>query len=866
MEQSLNAISKLPCIKKYNISDDNIFYELHEKFFKRNLFNSFDFSDIVETINFIYESYGKFIYVKIIDNKVKDFIKFKSTDYHNLWQKNSKKYKGYINFQQDQQDKKEDLFLDGFVVEDFDHDQDVSWLKTILDILCEFRVVPDVEFIINAYRNTPIVTVDRTISDASEKYILDFNAPLKQHNVLSFNTSSRFKDIPIPNFADFERSIKNLFGIENFKSMYWQDKLVKFVYRGDSINPGVSKKYYPINQKYALVDFMNKNYPEISDVGITNIYYETPLVLNNKIYFAENDETLLSSQPIELFSKNKFIFAVDGIGTPEELSMILFSGSCILRVESYGESWNNWYDSMIQPGIHYILIKSDLSDLNEKIQWCLQHDEECREIGINARNFATRYLSKNGILDYYQMIFTNYINRVKYDVSFSRIQAEWQKNTIDEYLNTYDDLPFEGTIIFNELNKYTRNWEWNTTLSILIYKSFDLQPLSDFFLIKRYQNIYDAVNDAFIGMTVINDLIKEIPNFCFTLSIRSDENNTIVFRENIQNIEFLDDFLNKNPKSYTEIMIQLCLALQLAYERFYFQHGDLTPKKIFVQTLSKPRKIIYRLLSKSWAIDTRYIVIITDYSKSKILSNFSTTVYKKNKFFIGRLNNDDNHSIKISDIEDLMKISVEKDIKKLFSEIDHNYDIKGKDPENILKSLIKKEDIKKYKIKFGIVNEMNTDLEKYNPRLIYDIITGETKAYHRVTERILKNGIPRENSCIGNIVLQYEILQTIEAAKNNENNENNDVEELDKSICLIKSTYDKIINKNSETYDDEILNIYDNKIFLRRYAKQLLENNNNKKILTDFFNINQDILQSYIKQCKLNTFSFYEKYITNENS
>ena len=43
-----------------------------------------------------------------------------------------------------------------------------------------------------------------------------------------------------------------------------------------------------------------------------------------------------------------------------------------------------WYKKLLQPYIHYIPIKSDLSDLLEKIKWCIDNDEKCKEIANNA--------------------------------------------------------------------------------------------------------------------------------------------------------------------------------------------------------------------------------------------------------------------------------------------------------------------------------------------------------------------------------------------------------------------------------------------------------------------------------------------------
>ena len=49
------------------------------------------------------------------------------------------------------------------------------------------------------------------------------------------------------------------------------------------------------------------------------------------------------------------------------------------------------------PWKHYVPVANDFSDLGEKIRWCHHHDDECREIGRNARDFVLNTLSWNRV-------------------------------------------------------------------------------------------------------------------------------------------------------------------------------------------------------------------------------------------------------------------------------------------------------------------------------------------------------------------------------------------------------------------------------------------------------------------------------------
>ena len=69
----------------------------------------------------------------------------------------------------------------------------------------------------------------------------------------------------------------------------------------------------------------------------------------------------------------------------------MMTGSLILKVKG---KYTMWTDHMLKDGVHYIGINEDLSDLEEKIRWCMEHDTECETIAQNAYEFAKMALSK----------------------------------------------------------------------------------------------------------------------------------------------------------------------------------------------------------------------------------------------------------------------------------------------------------------------------------------------------------------------------------------------------------------------------------------------------------------------------------------
>ena len=61
----------------------------------------------------------------------------------------------------------------------------------------------------------------------------------------------------------------------------------------------------------------------------------------------------------------------------------------------------DYYTEMLQPFVHYIPVKSDLSDLEEKYRWAEDNYEQARKIAQNALEFAKENLTFDAVIEYY---------------------------------------------------------------------------------------------------------------------------------------------------------------------------------------------------------------------------------------------------------------------------------------------------------------------------------------------------------------------------------------------------------------------------------------------------------------------------------
>lgn len=86
-------------------------------------------------------------------------------------------------------------------------------------------------------------------------------------------------------------------------------------------------------------------------------------------------------------------------------------GSVILKVASRQVANRMWYFPLLKPYEDHVPVKEDLSDLEEKIQWCREHDDECRQIAENAKKFYEKYVARRALLDYVEMVCKNVAKR-----------------------------------------------------------------------------------------------------------------------------------------------------------------------------------------------------------------------------------------------------------------------------------------------------------------------------------------------------------------------------------------------------------------------------------------------------------------------
>ena len=107
---------------------------------------------------------------------------------------------------------------------------------------------------------------------------------------------------------------------------------------------------------------------------------------------------------VELAQKYTILLDIEGGGYSGRLKYLLHTGRPVIVVDRVPKEF---FYPFMKPWEHYIPVKNDLSDLLEKTRWIIGNYEEASEIGLNGKEFAEKYLTRDYALQYIKYLILN---------------------------------------------------------------------------------------------------------------------------------------------------------------------------------------------------------------------------------------------------------------------------------------------------------------------------------------------------------------------------------------------------------------------------------------------------------------------------
>lgn len=616
-----------------------------------NLFQNIDETTYTQTFKYIYHKFRKGIFIRIRNNKVELFLPFMKKNYKNEWAHRISFDKKQFKTLQSMADKShidagfksykikhiDYWYANNFLVryENFTKEtfNNVKECFEMFSQLCKVHNIPDIDFFINK-RDFPLLTRSR-----HEPYdsIFGPNHPLVSHSykkhvpILSMVNHNQFADIAIPTPDDWNQPHSNI------TSIPWKQKRNRFVFRGSSTGQGVcahtnmrlklallsrtdlrldveitkwQNRLRIINREVKLMDIKKMKELGLWKPDIYVDFYGKKVhckLLSKKnglstVRICSNQKVVrgITNKRISSYfylsrqkqSEYKFIINVPGNVCAFRLGQEMSLHSCILLVES---PYKTWFHHLMKPFTHYIPIKSDLSDLKEKIDWCIQHDNKCEIIAKNAYRFYKTYLTRSSQLDYLKDLMhhlhnaTNTSHTSTYETEFYNKQKQCETKCMDQYKSVQLDDSKCSLVYKNNKGSTVHNYE-------------------NKFVVKHHKNI---VHESFMSLQVINSFTSLIPNF-----VKGYRYHDKLVYEYVHG-KTLKEWLQSNFhfKTFIHIIHQLSLTLTFAQRKAFFMHNDLTPNNIIIKKLNQPVNIRYRDV----IITTDTIPVVIDYDVSKCI-------------------------------------------------------------------------------------------------------------------------------------------------------------------------------------------------------------------------------------------------------
>jgi len=387
-------------------------------------------------------------------------------------------------------------------------------------------------------------------------------------------SGDEYDDIPIPTWYDWARvqSYEGKFysdcQIEPYTFDYdWDDKIPTAMFRGRTTGFGLT---FETNMrlkisKLSLQNKVDKNGILFLDAGITK-WNVRPRKIKHSKNIGTFDKDVLSLPLVDFKtpkeqSKYKYIVNIDGHVSAYRLSMELGYGSVVLLVKS---KYKLWFSDMLKEYIHYIPIENDLSDLYEKILWCKTHDEECKIIAKNAKQFHDTFLSKEGIFDYLCNVLNSFQCKYEYNsLKVEQMQRQYENNLIDK-----STCQSDGDFIL-----YKENIKHEIKVDI---KNGKIVKIPKYDSLKN-----ELIHESVVGMYCINNISSN--NFSKTYGYCKTSKG--LYSEYLNDCQTFHDYLQSdhfNMNDYINILIEISDALNIAQKKYFFMHNDLYPWNILL--------------------------------------------------------------------------------------------------------------------------------------------------------------------------------------------------------------------------------------------------------------------------------------------
>lgn len=159
------------------------------------------------------------------------------------------------------------------------------------------------------------------------------------------------------------------------------DKVRHFLFLNDSV---------PFRQKMDKAIFRGKVLDKPIRIRLMEMYLGHPMCnLGDVSRHPLRSEWETRKMTISEHLRYKFILAIEGNDVASNLKWVMSSNSIAVMPRPTCETW--FMEGTLIPNYHYIEIKEDLSDLEERLHYYIEHEDEALEIIRHAHEYVEQF-------------------------------------------------------------------------------------------------------------------------------------------------------------------------------------------------------------------------------------------------------------------------------------------------------------------------------------------------------------------------------------------------------------------------------------------------------------------------------------------
>jgi hypothetical protein len=122
------------------------------------------------------------------------------------------------------------------------------------------------------------------------------------------------------------------------------------------------------------------------------MYFGHPLCNLGQINTNKNPQWIKAKLTIDEHLEYKFILCLEGYDVASNLKWVMSSNSLAVMTKPKFETW--FMEGTLIPDYHFVLIKDDYSDLEERLRYYTKHSDEALKIIANANAYIEQFKDK----------------------------------------------------------------------------------------------------------------------------------------------------------------------------------------------------------------------------------------------------------------------------------------------------------------------------------------------------------------------------------------------------------------------------------------------------------------------------------------